>query len=273
MRLNAYVLLSDPTWLVRSVLSYYDHVDKIVASYDENGRSWTGEDRRDRMMWCVDRIRIIDHANKVVLAPGDFAEPGETSQRRDAAALAADGADWVLQIDTDEQLPRPTALLDVLRETDADAVEWPMRVLYRRLTQHRYLEVRSADGGPHYDYPGPIALRAGVLPEKARHVPSRATIRAAVDGVDEPTQPAVDTALVPISAADAIIHNSWGRRPASVLAKVRGWSHADEINGTRYFASRWLPSPVLWPVMRDFHPLHGPWWPRLGVTRVPWTSA
>ena len=42
MHLTAYVLAADPAWVGISVLSYYDLVEEMVISYDENGKGWTG---------------------------------------------------------------------------------------------------------------------------------------------------------------------------------------------------------------------------------------
>ena len=55
----------------------------------------------------------------------------ETAQRTAALAAAAEGADWVLQIDADEVLPDRDALVAALRtaeELGLPALEWPMRV-------------------------------------------------------------------------------------------------------------------------------------------------
>src|SRR4051794_32393856 len=137
MRIHAYVLAADPTWLVSSVAVYYPHVDKIVVSYDEEHRGYTGAPVPSDT--CLKYLRRLDGDGKLEFHPGKFASPGanggpreaETRQRRVALRQAESGADWVLQIDTDEVLPRWQPLREAIDEAARRAiaaVEWPMRV-------------------------------------------------------------------------------------------------------------------------------------------------
>jgi hypothetical protein len=161
MNLAAYVLAADPTWIRTSVLAYYPHVSRIVVSFDRRGRGWSGEPVPARR--CVAALKAIDHQRKLRFVPGDFAGThddlmaAETAQRQAALDAAGEGADWVLQIDTDEVLPDAAALTRALAATPEDyvAVSWPMRVLYRRLGRGRFLEVATEDGGPARRVPGP----------------------------------------------------------------------------------------------------------------------
>lgn len=176
MRINAYVLAADPTWLVSSVQSYYPYIEKLVVSYDSQGRGWTG--RPVRTEECLDRLRRVDVESKVEWMPGSFASlsssdyvAADTRQRQQALTAASPGADWVLQIDTDEILPNWSALEAALYQAmdrNLPAVEWPMKVLYRRLRNGRYLEIATADRTTHFEYPGPIAVRPEVALTDAR---------------------------------------------------------------------------------------------------------
>jgi hypothetical protein len=175
MNLAAYVLAADPTWIRTSVLAYYPHVSRIVVSFDRSGRGWSGEPVASRR--CVSALKGIDRDRKLRFAPGDFAAThdddlmaAETAQRQAALDAAGEGADWVLQIDTDEVLPDAGALTCALKVTDQRfvAISWPMRVLYRRLGRGRFLEVAAEDGSLHVEYPGPVAVRAGARLDHAR---------------------------------------------------------------------------------------------------------
>jgi len=174
MNLAAYVLAADPTWIRTSVLSYYPFVSHIVVSFDRRGRGWSGEPVPARR--CVAALKSIDRDRKVRFAPGDYSGThddlmaAETAQRQAALDDAAEGADWVLQIDTDEVLPDAGALTRALAAVDERyvAVSWPMRVLYRRLGRGRFLEVAAEDGSLHVEYPGPVAVRSGTRLDHAR---------------------------------------------------------------------------------------------------------
>lgn len=111
MRITAYVLVADPNYLRESLLSYYDHVDRIVLSYDENATSWTGTPIP--VAECLAVIDDLDVDGKCERMPGHFARlehhplENETYQRQLALDEAGKDADWVLQLDTDEVMLDP----------------------------------------------------------------------------------------------------------------------------------------------------------------------
>lgn len=275
MRIHAYVLAADPTWLRQSVTAYYPHIEKLVASYDGSSRGYTGT--RVRVEECKAILAELDAEGKVEYVEGDFvARPGETyldaetRQRRVSLEHAAPGADWVLQIDTDEVLPDWPRLVEVLEraaQEDVPAVEWPMRVLFRRLHDGRYLEVATSAGTTHVEYPGAVAIRPGVELVEGRRTSSR-FIRPLVHGdsfslqVTQPPDPK-ELRLDLLDVEAAIWHNSWGRSVPAMREKVASWSHNGGLRSWWYFASVWLPSPLTWRLLRQFHPLHRPLWPRL----------
>lgn len=277
MRLNAYILAGDPTWVEASIRSYYGVVDRIIVSYDANCRGWTGAPIDVEK--CLRLIREIDTEGKCDYRPGHFARPAyflrpmvnDTHQRQVALGqAAAGGADWVLQLDTDEVLPKPDRLVAVLREADIhriSAVEWPMRVLFRKLRSGQFLEVCARGGRDRFEYPGPVAVKPTVELIDARRSKGP-FIRPIVHGDNRSLQllrPAQDgeRRVESLDPADAVIHNSWAREPASVRAKIASWSHNDGWRSWAFYYLRWKPSPALWRIMRDFHPFHRPLWPAL----------
>jgi hypothetical protein len=276
VRINAYVFAADAEFVERSVASYYDLVDRLVVSYDESGRAWNGA--RIDVEDCLGRLRGLD---KVELCGGSFCRPdlapmaAETAQRTDALAAAADGADWVLQIDADEVLPDASALLAALRaagELGLPAVEWPMRVLFRSLGRGRYLEVCDVDGGDRYEYPGAIAVRPGTPLAHARRVDSP-FLRVVVNGDERSLQvarPAAEneTRLELLGPQQAILHYSWAGSRARIRSKVDSWGHTDGWHTRAYYLLRWRPAPLLWRTMRDFHPFAGELWPALKVVQL-----
>lgn len=280
MTLNAYVLAADPTWLRESVLAYYPWVERIVVAYDREGRGWTGASIPTED--CLAILRSLDGGGKMEFLEGDFAaRPGETlleadtRQRRAAQSAAAEGADWVLQIDTDELLPDFSRLFEGLERAGAlgvEVVEWPMRVLFRRLRSGKYLEVASARGVTHFEYPGPVAIRPSVELAHCRRadVPF---LRCVVEGdvtslqVRRPQERGEHRAVF-VAPSSAIWHNSWARSPAVIRRKINTWSHNQGWRSWLFYYKSWLPSPVTWPAMRDFHPFDGSLWHQLRVVDV-----
>jgi hypothetical protein len=245
MMANAYILLGDPAFLRPSVASYYRHVDRIVVSFDRDGRSWTGTDLPTEE--CLALIRAIDVDGKCDFRPGSFSGDGEeplereTAQRRKALEEASDGADWVLQLDTDEVIPRAETILSCLDRADArgaGALEYPARWLYTRVRQGRFLESCSRAWTATSSYPGPLAVRAGTELHHARQTSApvyRADVRA---WNTDPARPknAIVHEVVPLDAA--VLHYSWVRSAADIARKV-GWSgHAPTLRASGEY-ERW----------------------------------
>jgi hypothetical protein len=272
-RVNAYVLAADPTWLEHSVRTYYPHVHRIVVSYDRAGRGWTGAPIP--VEECINRLRAIDGEDKMQFVPGHFSAPvkdpmeNDTLQRNTALDLAGQGADWVLQLDTDEWLPSWGPFYAALRRAEAlglSALEWPMRVLYRRLADGEFLEVCAAGGLDHFEYIAPVAVRSG-----SHLVHSRRTegsfLRPVVRGDQQSIQlkRPIETREVReklLDSSQAIVHNSWARSPAELRRKLASWSHSG-LRAWFYYGGRWLPSVWVWRWMRNIHPFFGEVWPAL----------
>lgn len=276
-RIGAYIMPGDPIWLASSLSQYYPLLDELVIIAPRSHRGWTGiEIPVDE---CLDIVRRLDTRGIQRIVWGEWAntkEPmrADSAQRQAAIDALGDGIDWILQIDNDEVLPNPAALISLLSEAERrgiGAVEWPMRVLFRRLRGGDYLEVCGPNGSPRYDYPGPIAVRPGRVTSDARRGPG-AFLRPVVRGDKQslqlrqsPTEGEVR--LEALSHSDAIVHNSWGREPSAVHRKIRTWGHAAGLKGEIYYWSKWWLAPALWPVMRNFHPFARGLWPRLTRTR------
>ena len=278
-RIKAYVLAADPTWLEASVGAYYPFVDEIVVSYDKNSRGWTGAPIP--VEECLTRLRVMDADEKMRFVPGDFSAPvrdpmeNDTLQRNVALRLASQQADWVLQIDTDEVFPKPEIFLEAIQRADSlgvGGVEWPMRVLYRSIRKSQVLEVCAPDGGDHFEYIAPVAVRAGLQLRHSRRS-GVSFLRAVVRGDTRSIQlrQPLESGEVReecLDAGEAILHNSWARSPLDLVRKLASWSHSG-MRAWTYFLFHWLPTPAVWRTQRNLHPFFGPVWPRLRVCTFP----
>ncbi|WP_062133870.1 hypothetical protein [Demequina aestuarii] len=270
--LGAYVLPGDPVWLARTLPQYYSMLTALSVPVPADGLSWTG-----RPLPVDETLAIIDACDTRGLADRfegrwtnvDRPRDAGTAQRQAALNRVGDGVDWVLQIDNDELLPHPEVLGSVLDEADrvgAIAVEWPMRVLYRR-TRRTVLEVVASNGAPVYDYPGPIAVRPGATLTEARRA-AGPLLRVAVHGDDQslqitrPAEPQEFRATL-LQPEHAILHNSWARHPRDVWRKVTSSGHSRDFGLARYYVTRWLSSPLTWRAQRDVHPFSSGLWPAL----------
>lgn len=233
-RINAYVLAADPWWLEDSVGSYYDLVDRIVVSYDENSLSWTGTPLP--VEECLARLRAVDPHGKLDLRPGRFFHPdrtalqNDTAQRQVALNQASGGAEWVLQLDTDEVLLDADALVDAIEEAESRgcaAVEYPARYLYSRSRSGWMLETARPLWRRRAGYPGPVAIQAGATLSHCRQsqVPVLRVDMSATN--TDPTHPADAPVHRVVRPDQAILHYSWVRDD-EYMARKAAWSgHSD----------------------------------------------
>ncbi len=277
MRIKAYVLAADPAWIEHSVLSYYDIVDEIVVTYDQNFRGFTGV--AIPVEECLERLMAIDRDKKMRLLGGDFCRDSEHEpmarevyQRQTAMADIGDTADWILQIDTDEVVPNPSRLVSMLKyATDLGftSIEWPMRLIFQNLPDGRFLEVCQTDGAGHFEYPGPIALRPGAQPAHGRRAHG-SFLRATVSGdqqslqISRPNEDGEERVEF-CDPNDAIIHFSWARTPEQMRLKLSTWAHSAGIRSWLYYYLRWRTAPYVWQWHHDFHPFARGLWPALRI--------
>jgi hypothetical protein len=271
MRLKAYILAADPAWIEASVLSYYDVIEEIIVSYDENGKGWTGVPIA--VEECLTRLKAVDRNGKFRYCPGHYARlehapmENETYQRQCALDQVGEDTDWVLQFDTDELLPNTSALLDILayaERNDTFIVEWPMRVLYNRTLAGQYLQVCAANREDCFEYPAPIAVRPGVELVNARRAKGkflRPVVKGDVHSL-QITRSAEDDEYRAelLNGAEAALHNSWARSDASIRSKIASWGHNEGLKTWWYYYTRWRPAAYFWRYMHDLHPFsHGVW--------------
>lgn len=275
-RIGAYILAADPTWLRSSLERYYDHLDVLVISASRSNRGWTG--RRILADECVAIALALDTRKIASVISGEWQDidhpmNADTRQRQDALAAMADRVNWVLQIDSDEILPDFEALRSALDRADAlglDVVDWPMQVLFRRVRGH-YLRVVANNGQSKYEYPGPIAVRPSLVLVEARRVQGP-FLRPVVIGdreLTEVTRPrsSGEVRLEFLRDDQAILHNSWARPFRDVRRKVLSWGHNQGLRSRAYLYGIWLPAPLRWSRMVNFHPLIPGLWPRLALYR------
>jgi hypothetical protein len=237
VRVNAYVMAADPAFLAASVGSYYECVDRIVVTYDEDRVSWSGQPIP--VDQCLAELRQLDRKGKLDLLPGKYARPElppmncETRQRRASLDAASIGADWVVQLDTDEVVPDVEVFLEMLRRADragADALEFPSRWLYARTGERRYLEASSRWWRVAAGYPGPLAVRAGAKLRLARQCEGsifRVDFRMRNTDPWHPRRAAVD-ATVPVDKG--VLHFSWVRSAEQMQAKAKISGHRDDFD-------------------------------------------
>jgi hypothetical protein len=227
MRVHAYVLAGDPAWVGESIASYYSLVDRIVVSYDRANRSWAGHPLS--VEESLRRIAVADPDGKTTLLPGDHSHAGrptmhtETEQRQAALDAASVGADWVIQVDTDEIVTSAATLrrhLELAEQRAAEALAFPLRDVYARTSSGRFLEHCGRFWTTQAAYPGPVAVRAGTRLSVARQAGTAPLYRVDVAPRNtDPAHPFDAPVHAVIPRADAILHMSWVRTESQMAEK------------------------------------------------------
>jgi hypothetical protein len=279
LKIGAYVLLADPTWIAKSISAYYHHVDYLVVSYDSDSCGWTGH--QIPVAECLEVIDRLDIDQKVIKLSDSYSRYSgspmqrETNQRQTCINYLSDKVEWILQLDTDEWLPNVTHLLDCARsQSDSiQGIEWPMRVLYRQLSFNRYLAVCGKGNRPTFEYPAPVLVRCNAPLVDARRINGRIARYAVTDDHAslqlQPSHTQDIQIIRELTPDDVIVHNSWARSPRVVLTKIKSWGHNDGWKSIGYFVFVWLLAPVCWPLMNDFHPFSSGLWSRLHMFTLP----
>jgi hypothetical protein len=239
MRLNAYVLAGDPAWVEQSIASYYEHVSKIVVSYDSSKRSWSGAPLS--VDEALQRISAVDPDGKVVLLPGDHVGTTgehiltvETAQRQRALDAASDGADWVVQLDTDEIVPSMTAFLaqlDAAAARGAQALEYPARMFYARTHDGGFLEHCGRWWTTQTGFPGPVVVAAGTRLTHARQAADAPLYRVDVSPWNrDPAHARGARVHAVVPREQAILHLSWVRTEEQMREKsvVSGYANTKD---------------------------------------------
>lgn len=233
MRVNAYVLAGDPAWATRSLSSYYHLVERVIVSFDRNHRAWAGYDLD--VKGALKALAAADPEGKIVHLPGDHCDPDrfildvETEQRQAALDAASEGADWVLQLDTDEILLAPrtfTQQLEVAASRAAQAMDYPLRDFYQYVGGHRYLEHCGRFWTDQAAYPGPTAIRAGSTLNHCRQalVPLHRVDLAPHNTDPHHSRDAIVHAVIPRD--EAIAHMSWVRTDGQMQQKSQTSGYA-----------------------------------------------
>jgi hypothetical protein len=252
MRIHAYVLVSELPWLKQSVQSYYDYVDKIVVSYDSSSLSWTK--RPLELSGSLALLKEIDTSNKMVFVFDNFHESAiplenETAQRRFSLNIAAQDADWVLQLDTDELITNMSTVVSKLKLADsvgASELWYPSLWVYN---QTKYFNLVHCNRlfRPLAGYPGPIAVKGSANIICARQTDSRSN--SYVVG-EKSMCPIVSSHGVDpdVTGSDWILHMSWVRESTFFDEKARNNGHAYEFD--------WMKCKQQWQFAARFPLLH-----------------
>lgn len=203
MRLAAlYAVYNEEDYIAQSLASVYESVDRIVVCHT-TGRPWHGPKQKpDGTRKLIKAFH--DPAGKIKYIPGAW--PSEAAQRNQALAAARGECDWGLVIDGDEiYRPEHLAAFKRLAEESPQFGQW-------RVGMNTYWKSPLWRIDPPEPYCPVILTR---IREGTTFVSLRETNEQPVG-------------LIP-RGTGILYHFSYAKPSAKIEAKMRNFSHADEI--------------------------------------------
>lgn len=241
-----YLLSYDYSYIFTSIKQIYNHVDRIVISYDENNKTWVGNDVYIPESFFSE-IKSIDKQNKIIFYKDKFFIPDtppmdlETRQRNMMAEKMGQGG-WHIQIDGDEyaydfkrisQFLRKNKYLLAHPERNPINFQVDLVTLFRHDENGFYIiepfeeKCLFITNFPKYKY--------------ARRLNTGRTL--------------------PLPYL--LIHQSWARDENEILEKIMNWGHKNDFDTMKFFEFWKSINSENYTNFIDFHPLTATDWHKL----------
>ncbi len=241
-----YLLSYDYSYIFTSVKQIYDHVDRIVISYDENNKTWAGNDVYIPESFFSE-IKSLDTQHKIILYKDTFYIEGtapmdlETRQRNMMAEKMGNGG-WHMQIDGDEYAYDFKKLSQFLRKHEyllANPEKNPINFQVDWVTLFRH------DESGFYIIE-PFEEKCFLITNYPKYQYARRTNTGRT---------------LPLEYR--LIHQSWARDENEILEKIMNWGHKNDFDTMKFFEFWKSIHSENHTDFVDFHPLSPSDWHQL----------
>lgn len=244
-KINVGILISyDYKYLPICLKQIYDYSDRICLAIDRSRLMWSGK------KYAFDEsffhwIKQYDKNNKIEIYEDDFTDcslsamQNDERERRMIWEKMSDGTpSWHLQIDTDEYFINFKGFVDYLHNLEQEyygkmsvTCDW-ITLFKKDINGFIYVDNESSHSRVH------IASTDGF-----RFKPSKGELM--------------------IKSPFKILHQSWARSEEEVYQKIKNWGHNSDFDTERYFKFWTTVNVDNYKLIKNFHPLYGPYWKNL----------
>lgn len=241
-----YLLSYDYSYIFTSLKHVYNHADFIVISYDENNKTWAGNDIEIPEHVFAD-LKKLDTDNKILLYKDSFYISGmqpmdlETRQRNLMVEKMGTGG-WHIQIDGDEYAYDFGILTQFLKK-HAYLLKNPTKNPYNFQVNFVTLFKQNSEG---YFIITPFEEKCMLITSYPKYEYARNTNKGKILPLDY-----------------YLIHQSWARDEAEILEKINNWGHKNDFNTSEFYNFWKSINAENYKNFKDFHPLYNNLWKEL----------
>ncbi|OXB16133.1 hypothetical protein [Flavobacterium reichenbachii] len=212
-----YIVSYDYEYLLTSINTLYDYVDKIVLAIDINRQTWSGN-KFEIPQSFFDSIKEFDKRNIIEIYFEDFYVPSLSpmeceTRERNLLLKKLGRKGWKLQLDVDEYIyDFKTVKKFLLRNWFFNVFPklTPMQFRGKLITLFKEIQ----DGFLYIDNNERFSfITNGIQNETAR--------------LDSKT-PSFYTDIV-------VVHQSWARKKEEIVQKISNWGHRDDFDTAAYY--------------------------------------
>jgi hypothetical protein len=212
-----YIVSYDYEYLLTSINTLYDYVDKIVLAVDINRQTWSGN-KFEIPQSFFDSIKEFDKRNIIEIYFDDFYVPALSpmeceTRERNLLLKKLGRKGWKLQLDVDEYIYDFKAVKKFLLRNwffNVFPKLTPMQFRGKLITLFKEIQ----DGFLYIDNNERFSfITNGIENEMAR--------------LDSKT-PSFYTDIV-------VVHQSWARKKEEIVQKISNWGHRDDFDTAAYY--------------------------------------
>jgi len=241
-----YLLSYDYKYIFNSLRQVYEYSDKIYICYDQDGKTWAGND-------CTipeeifDTIKELDSQNKIIFYSDRFYLEGKTAieldtRQRNMLAEKMGKGGWHLQIDSDEYPVHFEKLVSFLKKHQY-LLKNPHKTPVNFFVSFVTLFKQTPDG---FFVISPYTEACFLITNVPRYVNARL-----------PENPYY------LRLNFNIIHQSWARSKDEIYQKIHNWGHNNDFDIDEFF-NKWNNlNAENYGDFKDFHPLAPDHWKEL----------
>lgn len=240
-----YIVSYDYEYLLTSINTLYDYVDKIVLAIDINRQTWSGN-KFDIPQSFFDSIKAFDKKKIIEFYFEDFYVPTLTpmeceTRERNLLLQKLGKKGWKIQLDVDEYI-------------------YDFKVVKKFLLRNWFFNVFPKL--TPMQFRGKLITLFKEIPEGFLYIDNKERFSFITNGIKNETA-RLDFNTPSFYTNISVIHQSWARKNEEILQKVNNWGHRDDFDTLEYYNFWDKLNYGNYLSYKNFHPMRAEVWNEL----------